>query len=374
MVKNTTENHYGEENIQVLEGLEPVRKRPGMYIGSTDEKGLHHLAVEILDNSIDEALAGYCTHAYITINADGSLTIEDNGRGIPCGIHKTEGVSAVEVCLTKLHAGGKFGGGGYTISGGLHGVGLSCVNALSEWLVVEVDQDGKHHYQKYMRGVPQAPLAVKGEAESTGTKITFMPDKEIFDTVLWDYDRLKLRAREVAYLNKGITIVLADNREGRAKSETFCFLGGVAEFVDNLNRTKEKIFTETVYIDKSVKEGEVEIALQFNDGYNEIIYSYANNICTEEGGAHLDGFKNALTKVVNDYAHKLGLLKDEEKLAGEDVREGLTAVVSVKLTEPQFEGQTKTKLGNSEMRTLLTKAMNDYFGAFLEENPAKNIR
>ncbi len=223
MVKNTTENHYGEENIQVLEGLEPVRKRPGMYIGSTDEKGLHHLAVEILDNSIDEALAGYCTHAYITINADGSLTIEDNGRGIPCGIHKTEGVSAVEVCLTKLHAGGKFGGGGYTISGGLHGVGLSCVNALSEWLVVEVDQDGKHHYQKYMRGVPQAPLAVKGEAESTGTKITFMPDKEIFDTVLWDYDRLKLRAREVAYLNKGITIVLADNREGRAKSETFCF-------------------------------------------------------------------------------------------------------------------------------------------------------
>lgn len=269
MVKNTTENHYGEENIQVLEGLEPVRKRPGMYIGSTDEKGLHHLAVEILDNSIDEALAGYCTHAYITINADGSLTIEDNGRGIPCGIHKTEGVSAVEVCLTKLHAGGKFGGGGYTISGGLHGVGLSCVNALSEWLVVEVDQDGKHHYQKYMRGVPQAPLAVKGEAESTGTKITFMPDKEIFDTVLWDYDRLKLRAREVAYLNKGITIVLADNREGRAKSETFCFLGGVAEFVDNLNRTKEKIFTETVYIDKSVKEGEVEIALQFNDGYNE---------------------------------------------------------------------------------------------------------
>ena len=303
MVKNTTENHYVEENIQVLEGLEPVRKRPGMYIGSTDEKGLHHLAVEILDNSIDEALAGYCTHAYITINADGSLTIEDNGRGIPCGIHKTEGVSAVEVCLTKLHAGGKFGGGGYTISGGLHGVGLSCVNALSEWLVVEVDQDGKHHYQKYMRGVPQAPLAVKGEAESTGTKITFMPDKEIFDTVLWDYDRLKLRAREVAYLNKGITIVLADNREGRAKSETFCFLGGVAEFVDNLNRTKEKIFTETVYIDKSVKEGEVEIALQFNDGYNEIIYSYANNICTEEGGAHLDGFKNALTKVVNDYAH-----------------------------------------------------------------------
>lgn len=369
MVKNTTENHYGEENIQVLEGLEPVRKRPGMYIGSTDEKGLHHLAVEILDNSIDEALAGYCTHAYITINADGSLTIEDNGRGIPCGIHKTEGVSAVEVCLTKLHAGGKFGGGGYTISGGLHGVGLSCVNALSEWLVVEVDQDGKHHYQKYMRGVPQAPLAVKGEAESTGTKITFMPDKEIFDTVLWDYDRLKLRAREVAYLNKGITIVLADNREGRAKSETFCFLGGVAEFVDNLNRTKEKIFTETVYIDKSVKEGEVEIALQFNDGYNEIIYSYANNICTEEGGAHLDGFKNALTKVVNDYAHKLGLLKDEEKLAGEDVREGLTAVVSVKLTEPQFEGQTKTKLGNASMRTAVARVVNDELGTYFEENP-----
>ncbi|MGN0782759.1 MAG: DNA topoisomerase (ATP-hydrolyzing) subunit B [Christensenellales bacterium] len=361
--------HYGEENIQVLEGLDPVRKRPGMYIGSTDERGLHHLAVEILDNSIDEALQGYCTDIDIIINADGSLTISDNGRGIPCGIHKTEGISAVEVCLTKLHAGGKFGGGGYTISGGLHGVGLSCVNALSEWLTVDVYQDGKHHYQKYNRGVPEARLAVVGDADKTGTKVTFYPDKEIFDTVEWDYDRIKIRTREVAYLNKGLRLNLIDKREGKERTERFCYEGGVAEFVEHLNRGKETLFSKIIYIDKSVKEGEVEIALQFNDGYNEIIYAYANNINTEEGGAHLDGFKNALTKVVNDYAKKANLLKGEEKLSGDDVREGLTAVISVKLEDPQFEGQTKTKLGNSTMRTAVTRVLTEELATYFEENP-----
>ena len=361
--------HYGEENIQVLEGLDPVRKRPGMYIGSTDERGLHHLAVEILDNSIDEALQGYCTDIDIIINADGSLTISDNGRGIPCGIHKTEGISAVEVCLTRLHAGGKFGGGGYTISGGLHGVGLSCVNALSEWLTVDVYQDGKHHYQKYNRGVPEARLAVVGDADKTGTKVTFYPDKEIFDTVEWDYDRIKIRTREVAYLNKGLRLNLIDKREGKERTERFCYEGGVAEFVEHLNRGKETLFSKIIYIDKSVKEGEVEIALQFNDGYNEIIYAYANNINTEEGGAHLDGFKNALTKVVNDYAKKANLLKGEEKLSGDDVREGLTAVISVKLEDPQFEGQTKTKLGNSTMRTAVTRVLTEELSTYFEENP-----
>ena len=361
--------HYGEENIQVLEGLDPVRKRPGMYIGSTDERGLHHLAVEILDNSIDEALQGYCTDIDIIINADGSLTISDNGRGIPCGIHKTEGISAVEVCLTKLHAGGKFGGGGYTISGGLHGVGLSCVNALSEWLTVDVYQDGKHHYQKYNRGVPEARLAVVGDADKTGTKVTFYPDKEIFDTVEWDYDRIKIRTREVAYLNKGLRLNLIDKREGKERTERFCYEGGVAEFVEHLNRGKETLFSKIIYIDKSIKEGEVEIALQFNDGYNEIIYAYANNINTEEGGAHLDGFKNALTKVVNDYAKKANLLKSEEKLSGDDVREGLTAVISVKLEDPQFEGQTKTKLGNSTMRTAVTRVLTEELATYFEENP-----
>lgn len=362
-------NNYSEEQIQVLEGLEPVRKRPGMYIGSTDARGLHHLAVEIVDNSIDEALAGYCDNIYVTINEDGSLTVEDNGRGIPCGIHKKEKISAVELCLTKLHAGGKFGGGGYKISGGLHGVGMSCVNALSSWLVVEVFQDGKHHYQKYHRGTPEAHLAVIGDANHTGTKITFMPDDEIFETTEWEYDRLKARLREVAYLNKGITISLKDDRDSRKRSETFCYEGGLAEFVENFNRAKNTIFQNTLYIDKSVKEGEIEIAMQFNDGYTEIIHAYANNINTEEGGAHLDGFKAALTKVINDYGHKMGLLKEAEKLSGEDVREGLVAVISVKLENPQFEGQTKTKLGNSEMRTAVNRVVSEELATFLEENP-----
>ena len=363
------QNNYGEEQIQVLEGLEPVRKRPGMYIGSTDVKGLHHLAIEIVDNSIDEALAGYCNNIYVIINADGSLTVADDGRGIPCGIHKKEGVSAVELCLTKLHAGGKFGGGGYKISGGLHGVGLSCVNALSEWLVVEVDQDGKHHYQKYKRGVPQGRLEVVGEATTTGTKVTFMPDDQIFETCEWEYDRLKSRLREVAYLNKGITINLRDERAERERNETFCYQGGLAEFVENYNKAKTTIFAQPLYIDRAVKEGQIEIALQFNDSYTEVVHAYANNINTEEGGAHLDGFKAALTKVINEYGHKMNLLKESEKLSGEDCREGLVAIISVKLENPQFEGQTKTKLGNSEMRTAVTRVVTEELATFLEENP-----
>ncbi|MBQ4272783.1 MAG: DNA topoisomerase (ATP-hydrolyzing) subunit B [Clostridia bacterium] len=363
------QNNYGEEQIQVLEGLEPVRKRPGMYIGSTDVKGLHHLAIEIVDNSIDEALAGYCNNINVIVNADGSLTVSDDGRGIPCGIHKKEGVSAVELCLTKLHAGGKFGGGGYKISGGLHGVGLSCVNALSEWLVVEVDQDGKHHYQKYKRGVPQGRLEVVGEASTTGTKVTFMPDDQIFETCEWEYDRLKTRLREVAYLNKGITINLRDEREGRERNETFCYQGGLAEFVENYNKAKTTIFPQPLYIDRSVKEGQIEIAIQFNDSYAEVVHAYANNINTEEGGAHLEGFKSALTKVINEYGHKMNLLKESEKLSGEDCREGLVVIISVKLENPQFEGQTKTKLGNSEMRTAVARVVAEELATFLEENP-----
>lgn len=360
---------YSEEQIQVLEGLEPVRKRPGMYIGSTDAKGLHHLAVEIVDNSIDEALAGYCSNIDVIINEDGSLTVSDDGRGIPCGIHKKEGISAVELCLTKLHAGGKFGGGGYKISGGLHGVGMSCVNALSAWLIVEVDQDGKHHYQKYHRGVPEDRLKVTGNADTTGTKITFMPDDQIFETTEWEYERLKNRLREVAYLNKGITINLKDDRDSRKRGETFCYEGGLAEFVENYNRAKNTIFDQPLYVDKSVKEGEIEVALQFNDSYTEVIHAYANNINTEEGGAHLDGFKAALTKAINDYGHKYNLLKEAEKLSGEDVREGLVAIISVKLENPQFEGQTKTKLGNSEMRTAVARVVGEELATFLEENP-----
>lgn len=362
-------NNYGEEQIQVLEGLEPVRKRPGMYIGSTDVKGLHHLAVEIVDNSIDEALAGYCSEISVTVNKDGSLSVQDNGRGIPTGIHKQEGVSAVEVCLTKLHAGGKFGGGGYKISGGLHGVGLSVVNALSEWLTVEVKQNGHIWFQRYHRGVPDDRLKAIGETEEHGTLVTFMPDSEMFETTAFEFDRLKHRLRELAYLNKGIKINLTDNREGEEKSETYHYVGGLMELVQNLNKNKTVLLDKVLYIDKSVKEGEVEIAMQFNDSYNETVYSYANNINTEEGGAHLDGFKAALTKAVIDYAKKTNQIKDDDKLTGDDIREGLTAVISVKLEEPQFEGQTKTKLGNSEMRTAVYKVVLDEVSTYLEENP-----
>ncbi len=361
---------YDEGDIQVLEGLEPVRKRPGMYIGSTDTRGLHHLITEVVDNSIDEALAGYCTHIKVVINKDGSCSIIDNGRGIPCGIHKTENKSAVEVVLTKLHAGGKFGGEGYKISGGLHGVGLSCVNALSEWLEVIVEQSGKIHKQLYKRGVPQEPLRVIGDTAKTGTTVTFMPDFEIFETLDFNYDELKSRFREIAFLNKGLTISIEDKRPEEPIGETFRFDGGIVEFVDYLNRNKETMFASPVYVDVVNPNNEVEIAFQFNNGYNEFINSYANNINTEEGGTHLVGFKNALTKIINDYGHANRILKDSEKLSGEDVREGITAIISVKLTDPQFEGQTKTKLGNSEMRKIVEKAMEDKFGAYLEENPS----
>ena len=361
---------YDEADIQVLEGLEPVRKRPGMYIGSTDTRGLHHLITEVVDNSIDEALAGYCTHIKVILNKDGSCSIIDNGRGIPCGIHKTEGKSAVEVVLTKLHAGGKFGGEGYKISGGLHGVGLSCVNALSEWLEVEVEQSGKIHKQLYKRGVPQEPLKVVGDTAQTGTKVTFMPDFEIFETLEFNYDELKSRFREIAFLNKGLTISIEDRRGEESVGETFRFDGGIVEFVDYLNRNKECLFEKPVYVDVVNPTNEVEIAFQFNNGYNEFINSYANNINTEEGGTHLTGFKNALTKIINDYGHANRILKDSEKLSGEDVREGITAIISVKLTEPQFEGQTKTKLGNSEMKRIVENAMEEKFGTFLEENPS----
>ena len=368
---NKVQGEYGEEQIQVLEGLEPVRKRPGMYIGSTDERGLHHLVQEIVDNSIDEALAGYCNTIRVTINKDGSCSVEDNGRGIPTGIHHNEGISSVELVLTKLHAGGKFGGGGYKISGGLHGVGLSVVNALSEWLEVEVSQNGHVYKQIYNRGVPQRALAIVGDTDKTGTKVTFYPDDEIFETVVFNYDNLKVRLRELAYLNKGLTISIRDEREEKPKFDEFCYEGGILHFVEDLNRNKETLFSAPVYFEEEQGDSAIEVAIQYNDGYNETIFSYANNIHTEEGGTHLDGFKAALTKVINDAGHRLNILKENDKLSGEDVREGITAVVSVKLTEPQFEGQTKTKLGNSSMRSFVQKATVEHLGTYLEENPSQ---
>ncbi len=365
-----TEVNYDASKIQVLEGLDPVRKRPGMYIGSTDERGLHHLIVEIVDNSVDEALAGYCDEITIEIMPDGACAVTDNGRGIPVDIHPTEKVSAVELVLTKLHAGGKFGGGGYKVSGGLHGVGLSVVNALSEWLEVEVYKEGKMYRQKYNRGVPMRALAEVGKTAISGTKVTFFPDDDIFDTIDFTYDFIRTRMREVAYLNKGLKINLIDKRKGRERSETFKFDGGILDFVDYLNRNKETLFTNSLYIEKTFKESEVEIAMQYNDSYSEIIYTYANNINTEEGGTHLIGFRNGLTKIINEYAHKQNIIKDDEKLSGDDVREGMTAIVSVKLTDPQFEGQTKTKLGNSDMRGFVEKTLSEGLGTYLEENPS----
>ena len=362
--------NYDANAIQVLEGLEPVRKRPGMYIGSTDERGLQHLITEIVDNSIDEALAGFCNHIEVRLNKDGSCSVTDNGRGIPTGIHQPEGISSVELVLTKLHAGGKFGGGGYTISGGLHGVGLSVVNALSEWLVVDVYQNGKIHHQEYKRGAPTSPLSVVGETIGTGTKVTFKPDAEIFETVVFDYEISKSRFKELAFLNRGLTIDLYDDREDEPRHDTFHYEGGIVEFVDNLNKGRTTVFPQPIYIDRIGNDYEVEICFQYNDGYNEVIHAYANDINTQEGGTHLVGFKNGLTRVINDYGLKNRILKENEKLSGDDVREGITAIVCVKLTNPQFEGQTKTKLGNSEMRVYVEKAMAEDFGAFLEENPA----
>ena len=373
MAENKVEGTYGEAQIQVLEGLDPVRKRPGMYIGSTDSRGLHHLVQEVVDNSIDEALAGYCDLIKVTINKDGSCTVEDNGRGIPTDIHHAEGVSAVEVVLTKLHAGGKFGGGGYKISGGLHGVGISVVNALSEWLEVEVCQKGKRFRQRYTRGVTQARLQVVGETQATGTKVTFMPDDEIFESTEFSYENLKTRLRELCYLNKGLRIRIEDLRPETPKKDEFCFEGGIRHFVEDLNKNKTVLLPEPIYFEETYGDVVVEISLQYNDGYNETVFAFANNINTEEGGTHLDGFKASLTKLLNEYGRKLNVLKDDEKdkLSGEDVREGLTAVISVKLPEPQFEGQTKTKLGNSEMRGLVSRAMQEALGTYLEENPAR---
>ncbi len=365
----TKTTKYTEEDIQVLDGLEPVRKRPGMYIGSTDERGLHHLVIEIVDNSIDEAIAGHCDKINVVIYKDGSISVSDNGRGIPTGIHKTEHKSAVEVVLTKLHAGGKFGGSGYKISGGLHGVGLSCVNALSEYLKVEVFQNGNHYVQEYKRGIPQYPLKIDGNTLSRGTTITFRPDDQIFETTEFNYDNLKSRFREIAFLNKGLTITLKDERDEKERNDTFYYKGGIVEFVDFLNNGRQTFFPEPFYVNTVNKTSEVEISFQYNDGYSETINAYANNINTEEGGTHLVGFKNALSKVIIDYATKNKILKPNEKLSGEDCREGLTAVISVKLQDPQFEGQTKTKLGNSFMRGLVEKVVTDSFGDYLEEHP-----
>ncbi|MDD4315690.1 MAG: DNA topoisomerase (ATP-hydrolyzing) subunit B [Clostridia bacterium] len=360
---------YDQATIQVLEGLEPVRKRPGMYIGSTDVKGLHHLVTEIVDNSIDEALAGYCTHIEVTIQKNGSVKVRDNGRGIPTGIIPKEHKSAVEVVMTKLHAGGKFGGGGYKISGGLHGVGLSVVSALSEYLEVTVYQEGKIHRQLYKQGVPQEDLKVVGETDETGTQVEFFPDPTVFETTVFSYDTMKNRLKELSYLNKGLRITIEDQREGQEKQESYMFEGGIMKFVENLNKNKEVLLPQVLYIEEICEDSEVEVALQYNDSYAETIFTYANNINTEEGGAHLDGFKAAMTKVINEYGQTLKVLKETEKLSGEDVREGITAVISVKLCDPQFEGQTKTKLGNSFMRTLVNKVVSQKLGEFFEENP-----
>ena len=369
MMSEEIQNGYNQANIQVLEGLEPVRKRPGMYIGSTDIKGLHHLVTEVVDNSIDEALAGYCTHIEVYILPNGACRVQDNGRGIPTGIIEKEGKSAVEVVLTKLHAGGKFGGGGYKISGGLHGVGVAAVNALSEWLEVEVAQNGKVHKQTFNRGIAQCALRVVGDTDTTGTCVTFMPDDQIFETTIFEYDTMRLRLRELAYLNKGLKISIEDQREGKERREDFCYEGGIIHFVEQINYGKQTIFPEVLYFEAQDNENIVEVAMQYNTAYKETIYAFANNINTIDGGSHLDGFKNALTRCLNEYGQKQKILKENEKLSGEDVREGITAVISVKLPEPQFEGQTKTKLGNSEMRTIVARVVYAKLGEYLEENP-----
>ena len=377
MAENITnvpvENSYDESNIQVLEGLEAVRKRPGMYIGSTTARGLHHLVYEIVDNSIDEALAGYCKEIQVTIKEDNSITVRDDGRGIPVGIQAQTGLPAVEVVFTVLHAGGKFGGGGYKVSGGLHGVGASVVNALSEYLEVEIC-DGKNvHYQKYERGAKLNELKVIGDTDRTGTFVHFKPDHLIFEELVFDYNVLLTRLREQAFLNAGIRIVLKDERpdeNGKFREDVLHYEGGIKEFVQYLNRNKTPIHEEVIYVNAVRENSEAEIAMQYNDGYTENIESFANNINTTEGGTHETGFKAALTKVINDYARKYKMLKEnEENLKGEDTREGLACIISVKVTEAQFEGQTKTKLGNSEMRTIVEKMINEKLSEFFEENP-----
>ena len=368
------EDTYDENQIQVLEGLEAVRKRPGMYIVSTSSRGLHHLVYEIVDNSIDEALAGFCSRILVEIEEDNSITVTDNGRGIPTGIHPKMGISTVEVVFTQLHAGGKFGGGGYKVSGGLHGVGASVVNALSEYLEVEI-KNGEHiFYQKYERGQGVGSLKQIGETTETGTKVHFKPDGEIFkEGLVYDYDVLRRRLREQAFLNAGINITLVDKRTNAPEDKKMVELkydGGIREFVEYLNRNKEVIHEDVIYVNSVREDSEAEVAMQYNDGYNEMIMSFANNINTTEGGTHETGFKSALTKVINDYARKTGMLKEADaNLKGEDCREGLSCVISVKVTEAQFEGQTKTKLGNSEIRTIVEKMVNEKLGEFFEENP-----
>ena len=363
---------YGADQIQILEGLEAVRKRPGMYIGSTSERGLHHLVYEIVDNAVDEALAGFCSHIIVSINEDGTVTVEDDGRGIPVGINSKAGIPAVEVVFTVLHAGGKFGGGGYKVSGGLHGVGASVVNALSVWLEVEICHEGKVYRQRYERGKVAKKLEVIGECEpgKTGTKVTFLPDGEIFETTIFDYSILQQRFREMAFLTKGLKIVLRDERPQEPIEKTFHYEGGIKEFVEYLNRSTTPLYEQIIYCEGIVNNVSVEVAMQHNDSYNENSYGFVNNITTPEGGTHIVGFRNALTKTFNDYARKNKLLKDNEpNLTGEDIREGLTAIISVKIEDPQFEGQTKQKLGNSEARGAVDNVVSEQLQIFLEQNP-----
>ncbi len=371
-LEEKTSGQYDAAQIQVLEGLEAVRKRPGMYIGSTGPKGLHHLVYEIVDNSIDEALAGYCKTINVTIQKDNSIMVEDDGRGMPVDKHPKMGIPAVEVIHTVLHAGGKFGGGGYKVSGGLHGVGASVVNALSTHMEVEIKRNGKIYKQCYERGKAVTKLEVIGESKKTGSKTTFWPDPEIFtETTVFDFDTLEHRLREMAFLNKGIKIIFKDEREGRKRSETFHYEGGIKEFVKYLNKNKDAIHNDVIYFEIIKETCEVEVAMQYTDSYSELVLGYANNINTTDGGTHIVGFKSALTRVFNDYGKKNKILKENDTLSGDDVREGLTAIVSVKLAEPQFEGQTKAKLGNSEIRGFVETSTNENLTAFLEENPAQ---
>ena len=370
MERPVVDTEYNASEIQVLEGLEAVRKRPGMYIGSTSASGLHHLVYEIVDNAIDEALAGYCTDITVTINPGDTITVTDNGRGIPVDIQAQTGRPAVEVVFTVLHAGGKFGGGGYKVSGGLHGVGASVVNALSEWLTVQVHKDGKIYEMSFSRGNITQEMKIVGETDHTGTTVTFKPDGEMFDTLEYDYETLHTRMREQAFLNAGLRITITDARPGREQSETMRYEGGIREFVTFINRNKTPLHEEVIYLSGAKCDSTAEIAMQYNDGYNETLVSFANDIHTPEGGMHETGFKAALTRVLNAYGMKYGLIKEGDKVSGEDVREGITAVISVKLTEAQFEGQTKDKLGNAYIRTLVDSIVSDQLSVYLEEHPA----
>ena len=365
-----TDHEYGGSEIQVLEGLEAVRKRPGMYIGSTSESGLHHLVYEIVDNSIDEALAGHCTDITVTINPGNTVTVTDNGRGIPVDIQPQTGKPALEVVFTILHAGGKFGGGGYKVSGGLHGVGASVVNALSEWLEVQVHKNGEIYEMKFARGKITQEMKVVGKTDHTGTTVTFKPDPEMFETLEYSYDTLHTRMREEAFLNAGLRIQTVDLRPGMEQEDDMCYEGGIREFVTFINRNKDALHNDVIYMSGAREDSMAEVAMQYNDGYQEVMVSFANNVHTPEGGMHEEGFRRALTNALNAYGRKIKMLKDDEKVSGEDCREGLTVVISVKLTEAQFEGQTKAKLGNSEMRTLVNAIVSEKLEIYLEENPA----